>query len=80
MGSSDGVEIWAPTQAPGVIRQVAASMLGVAPETVTVHTTFLGGGFGRRFEMDFVVQVLQVSQIDGQTGKTCLVARRGHPA
>lgn len=65
----DSAEIWAPTQAPGMIRQVAAGMLGMPPENVTVHTTFLGGGFGRRFEMDFVVQVLRVSQMMGKPVK-----------
>ncbi len=65
----ESVEIWAPTQAPGLVRQVAANLLGMPPEKVTVHTTFLGGGFGRRFEMDFVVQVLQVSQMMGQPVK-----------
>lgn len=61
----DGVEVWAPTQAPGVIQQVAAGMLQVAPENVVVNTTFLGGGFGRKFEVDFVIQALQASKMMG---------------
>jgi len=36
--------------------------LGMKPEDVSVETTFLGGGFGRRIELDFVVQAAQISK------------------
>ncbi|MBM4197026.1 MAG: xanthine dehydrogenase family protein molybdopterin-binding subunit [Gammaproteobacteria bacterium] len=52
------VTVWAPTQAESVVRDVAAATAGVAPEHVTVHRMFLGGGFGRRTEMDFVIQAV----------------------
>ncbi len=48
------VTVWAPTQADSVARDVAAQVAGVAGEKVIVHRTFLGGGYGRRAEMDFV--------------------------
>ena len=48
------VTIWAPTQNQGGTRLVAAHLAGVALEQVTVHTTQLGGGFGRRFELDMI--------------------------
>jgi len=64
--TDDGVSVWAPTQAPGVIRQAAAGILQIKPEQVTVHTTFLGGGFGRRFEVDFVVQAILASRMMGK--------------
>lgn len=39
-----------------------AAALGLKPEDVTVETTFLGGGFGRRLEVDFIVQAAQISK------------------
>src|SRR5438034_315101 len=40
------VDIWAPTQAPGFARAIAATVAGVPEDAVTVHVTYLGGGFG----------------------------------
>ena len=59
------VEIWAPTQVPGLARELAARIAGVAPEAVTVHVTYLGGGFGRRLEIDFVGQAVSVAMAMG---------------
>ena len=61
----DGVEIWVPTQAPSLARWIAAKVAGVAPHKVTVHTTFLGGGFGRRAELDLVVQTVELARTTG---------------
>ncbi|WP_435102144.1 molybdopterin cofactor-binding domain-containing protein [Arhodomonas sp. AD133] len=61
----DGVEVWAPTQSPGLIPVVLSQAIGADPDRVAVHTTFLGGGFGRRFEMDFVVQAALASRAAG---------------
>jgi len=47
-------EIWAPTQSPQGAQQEAAEALGIDKSSVTVHTTLLGGGFGRRLSSDFV--------------------------
>jgi isoquinoline 1-oxidoreductase beta subunit len=63
--TEEGVEVWAPTQGPGIIQQVAAGVLQVDPAQVKVNTTFLGGGFGRRFEMDFIVQTLLAAKMMG---------------
>ncbi len=60
-----GVEVWAPTQAQGLIPQAVSAITGTAAEKVQVHTTFLGGGFGRRFEMDFVEYAVRASQAMG---------------
>ena len=49
------VEIWAPTQSPSLAQAAAAAALQISPDKIVVHTTFLGGGFGRRFEQDFIV-------------------------
>ena len=63
--TADGATVWAPTQGPGIIQQVGAAVLQIKPEDVTVNTTFLGGGFGRKFEMDFIVQALLASKMMG---------------
>ncbi len=53
-----GVEVWMPNQSPTLMRLVAAKVAGVPQEQVSVHTTFLGGGFGRRAEVDLVRQAV----------------------
>lgn len=55
------VEVWAPTQVPGLARAAAAQVAGVAPEAVTLHLTYLGGGFGRRLEVDVVAQAVRIA-------------------
>jgi isoquinoline 1-oxidoreductase beta subunit len=55
------LEIWAPTQANSVSRDIAAKMCGLDSSQVTLHTTFIGGGFGRRADMDFIEQAVSVA-------------------
>ena len=55
-------EIWAPTQAPTWAQTEVAKALGIAPERVKLHVTFLGGGFGRRSMTDFPVEAALVSK------------------
>jgi isoquinoline 1-oxidoreductase beta subunit len=55
------VDIWVPTQVPQMARAMAAKVAGVKEDQVTVHVTLLGGGFGRRLEVDFVGQAVQVA-------------------
>ncbi|OGL12633.1 MAG: hypothetical protein A3I17_05045 [Candidatus Rokubacteria bacterium RIFCSPLOWO2_02_FULL_72_37] len=57
--------VWAPTQNPGGSQAVAARLTGLPPAKVTVHTTLLGGGFGRRGEVDFVVDAVETSKAVG---------------
>src|SRR6266850_939053 len=61
----DGVDIWAPTQFQTGAQGVGAGIGGVPPEKVKVHTTYLGGGFGRRFELDFIQEALETSKATG---------------
>jgi len=50
----DGVlDVWSPNQIPTITRQLCAGAVGVEQDKVNVHTTFMGGGFGRRGEIDF---------------------------
>jgi len=58
-----GVTIWAPTQAPGPNQFVAAGIAGCKPAQVKVHTTLLGGGFGRRFSPDFIAEAVTLSKL-----------------
>ena len=55
------VEVWAPTQVPGLARALAARVAGVPEDAVTLHVTLLGGGFGRRLDVDFVGQAVRVA-------------------
>ena len=55
------LEIWAPTQVPGLARAAAAKVADVSEDKVKLNVTLLGGGFGRRLEADVVVQVTQIA-------------------
>jgi isoquinoline 1-oxidoreductase beta subunit len=55
------VEIWVPTQVPEMARSIAAQVAGVPLKDVTLHVTLLGGGFGRRLEVDYVAQAVRVA-------------------
>jgi len=60
-----GAELWIPTQAPLWARGDVAKALGIPDDQVTVHTTFLGGGFGRRSFPDFPVEAALVAKAAG---------------
>lgn len=59
------VEIWGSTQAPGLLQTVLSQVAGVKPEQVHVTTTLLGGGFGRRFGLDFAIDAVLTSKAVG---------------
>ena len=61
----DGCDVWVPTQAQTGTQSTAAEITGLAPELVKVHTTYLGCGFGRRSEQDFVSEAVQISKAMG---------------
>ncbi|MEK8050216.1 molybdopterin cofactor-binding domain-containing protein [Ideonella sp. DXS22W] len=54
--------VWAPTQVPGLARYVAAQALGLDSAQVTMNVTLLGGGFGRRLDVDFVAQAAAIAR------------------
>ena len=62
---ADSCEIWTGTQFQTVDRASAAKVAGLPPEKVQIHTTLLGGGFGRRANpaSDFVVEAVQVAKV-----------------
>ena len=61
---TDQCEIWTGTQFQTVDQQVAAKITGLKPEQILIHTTFLGGGFGRRATpaSDFVSEAVEVAK------------------
>ncbi|MEY4757564.1 MAG: hypothetical protein RJA34_2462 [Pseudomonadota bacterium] len=58
-----------PTQFQQGAQGAVAAALGMKPEDVSLKTTFLGGGFGRRLELDFIVQAAEVSKAVGRPVK-----------
>ncbi len=62
---ADGCDIWVPTQFQTATQNTGARITGLKPEQVRVHTTFLGGGFGRRAEQDFVADAVEISKAAG---------------
>jgi isoquinoline 1-oxidoreductase beta subunit len=63
--SSDGCDVWAPTQGQELSQLVVSQVLGVPKEKIRIHRTLLGGGFGRRLVADFVVQAVLASKAVG---------------
>ena len=59
------VDVWAGNQAPTVVQWFAAGNVGVANDAVTVHTPYLGGGFGRRFDIEVIRQALACAKVTG---------------
>jgi isoquinoline 1-oxidoreductase beta subunit len=55
-------EVWAPVQSPGGTRDDVAKALGIKPEEMVVHTTLLGGGFGRKSKCDFAIEAALLSK------------------
>lgn len=64
--TADNCEIWVPTQNQTGVLKVAEKITGLKPDQISVHTTYLGGGFGRRFETDVVEEAIQLSKATGR--------------
>lgn len=63
--------VWVSTQVPGLARRAAAHALGLSDEAVAVNVMVLGGGFGRRLEVDFVAQAASIAKaVPGQPVQT----------
>jgi isoquinoline 1-oxidoreductase beta subunit len=63
------VDLWVGTQAQSECQKAAARIAGVPQERVRVHTQFLGCGFGRRLEVDFVAQAVEIARRTGKPVK-----------
>lgn len=58
-------EIWAPSQHPQAARQEAARALEISEDLITIHVTYLGGGFGRKSKADFVSEAVLLARAAG---------------
>ena len=63
------VQLIGPTQWQDAAQNAIAAAVGVKPEDVSLKTTFLGGGFGRRIDIDFIIQAAQISKAVGKPVK-----------
>ena len=60
------VEVWCGTQSTSLAKWKAAQTAGVDQDKVTLHVPYLGGGFGRRLEVDMVEQAVAIAmQLEG---------------
>lgn len=60
--SEDSCEVWAPTQGPDVLAALVEEVTGLKRSDIKVHTTLMGGGFGRRLNQDFAVEAAQIAK------------------
>ncbi|MEX1993789.1 MAG: xanthine dehydrogenase family protein molybdopterin-binding subunit [Steroidobacteraceae bacterium] len=66
---ADGCDLYVGTQIQGFAAAAAAQAAGLQQAQVNVHTTLLGGGFGRRLEVDFIPAAVEASRVVGQPVK-----------
>jgi len=59
-------EVWAPTQSPDWVQRTVAKILDLPASKVSVHTTLMGGGFGRRYMADYPAEAAQVAKVVGK--------------
>ena len=59
---ADGCDIWVGTQVPTFTQTAAAKVTGLPKAKVQVNNHLLGGGFGRRLEVDFIIRAVQVAK------------------
>ena len=64
--SENRCDIWVPTQNQSGTLEVAQKLTGLEPEQIRIHTTYLGGGFGRRGFVDYVEEAVQISKAAGK--------------
>lgn len=63
---SDGCDVWVGTQVMGRARQAVADVTGLPLEKVIVHNHLLGGGFGRRLDVDGIILAAKIAkQVEG---------------
>jgi isoquinoline 1-oxidoreductase beta subunit len=66
---ADRCDVWVPTQGQTASQQAAMAGSGLPASAVNIHTTYLGGGFGRRGEADFVTDAVETSKAVGKPVK-----------
>ena len=67
MHIADGrAEAWAPVQGPELVGQMISRVTSFPDDKITVHTTLMGGGFGRRYQADFALEAAQIAKRVGK--------------
>ena len=66
---ADGCDVYVPTQGQTASHQAAMAASGLPADKVKIHTTYMGGGFGRRGEADFVIDAVETSKAVGKPVK-----------
>jgi len=66
---ADRCDVWVPTQGQTASHAAAVAASGLSAKAVNIHTTYLGGGFGRRGEADFVTDAVETSKAVGKPVK-----------
>ena len=66
---ADGCDVYVPTQGQTPSHQAAVAASGLPADKVKVHVTYMGGGFGRRGEADFVMDAVETSKAIGKPVK-----------
>jgi len=61
----DKATIWASTQGPESVRRTVSGLLGMEPEQVEIVTTYLGGGFGRKIDIEAASEAARLSKASG---------------
>ena len=64
--TADGCDVWVGTQAQQGAQATEMEITGLPHSQVRIHTTFLGGGFGRRLEHDFVAEAVEIAKAIGR--------------
>jgi isoquinoline 1-oxidoreductase beta subunit len=60
---ADSCHVWGPFQFQQGVSAVAKAITGLTPENIHVHTTFIGGAFGRKMELDCVTQAVSIAKL-----------------
>jgi isoquinoline 1-oxidoreductase beta subunit len=60
---ADGCDLWVGTQVPSLAQGAAAKLTGLPLEKIKVHNFYIGGGFGRRLEVDYVMQAVAFAKM-----------------
>jgi isoquinoline 1-oxidoreductase beta subunit len=62
---ADGCDLYVGTQVQQLAQTTAATAAGMAPGQVRIFTTLIGGGFGRRLDIDFIPAAVEASKAIG---------------
>lgn len=60
--TDDSCDVWTGTQVPGFVQSHVAKALGIADEHVHVHAQMIGGSFGHRLELDYVLPAVELAR------------------